>query len=675
VRRYLAFILTAFVLLLASVFLWKRYSKPPQTLSDKGGQIHGFLLAQLPDGSEFPIPQLMVTAYQEEHKPAIAEVSTDDNGWFVLPRQKPGLYRVCWSGTGWMSECTRSLIKVSTGTSYAVEIFARPDVTHQDTRIIHGIVTHEDGSPCNLSNQFLGINQQTFVVAKAPSGNVLRKVLANAGGEFAIPELPKGTIDLEAECGESRISTRADESDSLVQFSRLQFKSSPPRSERFVTFANGGKPTQSVRPGSTFELRAVGPIGKDSPTFTWHESPAGPALVKLGNRSAEWQAPLEKGVFSVFVELKDKNGAVSLQSIPVAVGDSSGGAATPTPKPPPSAGFLKRKENDDVAASRYYQISDPLGKRDTLGKWWQVNGFGADGSGGIRSAYLNDNDLGTGRDMHCLVSQNADAACYVTNYGDFLQNPASADLAWGADKNTAIATVAMEYSSIEGISANRKVVKFFVFGGGLPESKRIKAVALIPSSGPQAVPGLCLNCHGGSYQPSVTGGPATLEEVDLGSSFREFDLATFVFPRNTPRSSQEDTFRQLNQMVLKTNPAPAISELISGWYSGSATQNNGFIPPGWIGNEPLYRDVVVRSCRTCHVALDSSSSNSVVSWTSYDQFRGERSAIKSLVCGSLKNMPHAKVTYENFWLRENGGGPRALAQFAGAGWRPIGTCQ
>ena len=58
-------------------------------------------------------------------------------------------------------------------------------------------------------------------------------------------------------------------------------------------------------------------------------------------------------------------------------------------------------------AADYYAALDPAGNKDTLGEWWQQNGFGADGLGSgnatyVNQAYLNNNDLGFGRDMHCL---------------------------------------------------------------------------------------------------------------------------------------------------------------------------------------------------------------------------------------------------------------------------------
>src|SRR5205823_4198260 len=106
----------------------------------------------------------------------------------------------------------------------------------------------------------------------------------------------------------------------------------------------------------------------------------------------------------------------------------------------------------------YYQFVDPDGLRSTLGNWWQQNKFNKStgaASNEAKAAYLNNNDLGFGRDMHMHVAgTNPDGspwvAAYVSNYSlqppvpD--QNPFSADFAQAKDRTRAIATVCMEYS-------------------------------------------------------------------------------------------------------------------------------------------------------------------------------------------------------------------------------------
>ena len=116
----------------------------------------------------------------------------------------------------------------------------------------------------------------------------------------------------------------------------------------------------------------------------------------------------------------------------------------------PSSPFLTRKGTGSSAgALGYYGTIDPLNLRTKLGAWWTHNGFDLNGAGEIRTAYLNNNDLGFGRDMHCQ-QQGLSVAWYVTNYGLPNQNPNNANLALAANKKQAGATVSMEYKPIEG---------------------------------------------------------------------------------------------------------------------------------------------------------------------------------------------------------------------------------
>lgn len=152
---------------------------------------------------------------------------------------------------------------------------------------------------------------------------------------------------------------------------------------------------------------------------------------------------------------------------------------------------------------------------------------------------------------------------------------------------------------------------------------------------------------------------------------------------------QEPMFKALNMIVKLTRPAPAITELINGWYAGnSRTQITTFVPTGWSASQniaKLYTDVVAKSCRTCHVALfktrvPQTPANSTISWRSYAQFEADYNKIQNTyVCGNRsKPMPHTLITFKNFW---KGTAPNrivdALAGFSDeeTNWTPFGSCQ
>jgi hypothetical protein len=350
---------------------------------------------------------------------------------------------------------------------------------------------------------------------------------------------------------------------------------------------------------------------------------------------------------------------------------------------PAAAGFLIFKGVGSASdAGAYYAAIDPSGLRTTLGDWWTVNGFDLNGDavGEVRTSYLNDNDLGSGRDMHFLLHADGTVSAYVTNYGAFDQNPGNADLAAG--RINPGATVCMEFSPVAqgDTDPTHRIVKFFVYAGNGNGANALRqAGADLDGNGVKFVPNLCTNCHGGTYNP-VNPATPTASEINLESSFREFDLATFKYPgfRDAPDAAEETAFKKQN-VIVRDNTAPraAINDLINGWYVGGGTsQDISWNPVNWAGTpeHDLYHDVVEKSCRTCHVAFVSDDLSFGLNWNSFDQFKNRHFSIESYVCGPNRYMPHAKITYNNFWLSTSPSRPAKLRDFSAPGWAPIGTC-
>lgn len=340
----------------------------------------------------------------------------------------------------------------------------------------------------------------------------------------------------------------------------------------------------------------------------------------------------------------------------------TGPAGSPTFNPP----------IPDTAAyyTRLDQTGSNPGARATLGAWWGANGFNpANGApiGGTNSAnaaYTNYNDLGFGRDMHCLERNGGLLACYVTNYGLPDQSGANADAAAAHTASLQGGTVTMEYEPSLGVNA----VRFYVYGGGVAGSQRIN-YADLDGLGPKPVPYLCTVCHGGRYVP----GDHDVENA----RFREFDLPSFLYPANRVfnqnfthnlQPAEIAEFGKLNQMVRNAQPLilgqpTPVRSLIDNWYSGTS----GFagapalpaVPPNWDSTNPAlqatyraaYHDVYGRSCRTCHIARDEGYPNAPLVFDSYASFT--TGFVKSRVCGfgspKRRVMPNAYVTYRNFW--------------------------
>jgi hypothetical protein len=352
--------------------------------------------------------------------------------------------------------------------------------------------------------------------------------------------------------------------------------------------------------------------------------------------------------------------------------------------------------------SAYYAAvgAGPSQPRSTMTGFLGVNGFPPVWPGAeIRARYFNAGDLRVGRDMHCREVTACDGtaplcttgspacgvvvrrACYVTNYfaSSFAPlaitafaagpggpaGPAFADLQSGTNPR---ATVAMEALAFDPATFNCNVanpvpptgappanwVRFYVYD---PITNAVASQVALDSEGGRNVPGACLTCHGGQVTQH-------LGSQVVGSYFLPFDVGSFFFP-TTPGltyTSQEDDFRQLNQLVMATNPTPGIQELITGFYrrddvSGAplatagltvpgSTANIDFVPRGWAGHESTYTAVPRRSCRTCHLAQP------FVQWPTFADFAQSGAIFAACPApspGPRPYMPQAEVPWKDLW--------------------------
>ena len=367
--------------------------------------------------------------------------------------------------------------------------------------------------------------------------------------------------------------------------------------------------------------------------------------------------------------------------------------------------FAYSGEGDQARTIDYYLHMDAAmthggsgysgGQHATLGSWWTLADFDATGNAAdqAQQAYLNFNDLGFGRDMHIRKTGN-NVYAYVTNYANSAvpdQNPLNAVYADNHDVTKIIATVAMESTGFAGLD---NVVKFFVYAGADQNSPLVDSADL-DGFGQKFVPQLCQVCHGGKPYPGAPSGDLdyALRTANnaVGAVFREFDLPTLLFPGDsTPgniaalSAADKAQYFQLNQFVKDSGTQPVMSALIDGFYNlGAGNFDVNWAPATWAApaaRKSFYLNVVAKSCRTCHIAFDPTSVPlNTYNWEDYPTFTSQKGLIDFRVCSEFRFMPHALMTYRNFWLGGLGGvyEPTALANYnSPPEWTPaIGSCQ
>ena len=327
-----------------------------------------------------------------------------------------------------------------------------------------------------------------------------------------------------------------------------------------------------------------------------------------------------------------------------------------------------------ASADNYYAMIDPAGQAGTLDGWLDQSCFrGRPASDSAHALYINNYDLGFGRDMFFCRDDGGNVYSYVVNYPG-LQN--------ALEHRGEFAVVAMEYSGYPDAADADKIVKFYAFvpdevNGGFTRMTSMN----FDGRGEKYLPGVCLGCHGGSVElPRLLA--STSPDVD--GALLPFDLDSFLYTdaterrlidpdivrsevspellRRYSRESQQAQFRKLNAMVLATYPLAeprfdAVRALVNGWYGSddpAATAlvgdfNGRFVPAAWGGQASLYADVFAQHCRACHTLRADLSKQ----FAGYDDFIA---SFTDAANGKLTRyvfergaMPLARLTMDRFW--------------------------
>jgi hypothetical protein len=246
--------------------------------------------------------------------------------------------------------------------------------------------------------------------------------------------------------------------------------------------------------------------------------------------------------------------------------------------------------------------------------------------------------------------------------------------------------------------------RFMIFG---PDGELLPSVNL-DGQGEKFVPGACVACHGGARYFAMTGSTAAgipnlggfPESIPVDSNFPDFnaslvrDLSAYFLPfdvenlqfhstRAELTEADEDLpIRILNQIVTTTNNAVAVinglampgattrfDRLLRGFYPApfpAPFAKGAHVPAAYTNSQDakdFYLNVVARSCRTCHIAMDGADFETIdpVLFGHFPQFVCDASAVgpqryESTIFTGDTNlaylMPNSRVTFDRFWLSD-----------------------
>lgn len=345
--------------------------------------------------------------------------------------------------------------------------------------------------------------------------------------------------------------------------------------------------------------------------------------------------------------------SVSLTSVPGGAAFKNSGAGLPTVGTVPLESILASIEGRESAltAEVYYRTVDPNNTRTTFNDWLQQAGFATGANGTLlpdaeagngefaHAIYLNNFDLGFGRDMYVRTDDFGNVYAFVDNYGT-LEGAIR-----GLDP---IAAVVMEYTPLNdpADSGAEKFVKFFIYiDDGANNGVRVGSMNF-DGRGERFTPGNCIACHGGFKPPGVSElifdagcgdtseaacytwpttnrDMASISNGNLNATFLPWDLESFFLADNDPaitdaparfdgttvaddlledygdfsRAAQEAQLKKLNQAAYSTynnDQTAGARTLVEHWYNG--VDANGLLigdfddstaPPGWRNGEVI----------------------------------------------------------------------------------------
>jgi len=266
---------------------------------------------------------------------------------------------------------------------------------------------------------------------------------------------------------------------------------------------------------------------------------------------------------------------------PLSSSVANAGVGSPTAVLVPLDTLLASIEGREAALTSavYYRTVDPAGTRRSLNAWLKQAGFTAadgsllgdavSGSGQFAHAvYLNNYDLGFGREMYTRTDELGNVFSFVKNYGTLE----------GAIRHLdSFATVVTEYSPLANHSdSTPKFVKFFTFvEDGSGDAPRVASFDF-DGRGERFTPGNCIVCHGGARPPGVSelafnascgnpsdaqcyAWPATNRD---GSAIADGDLAGSLLPWDVASLLFADTDPAITQAPLKFDGITLQEELV-----------------------------------------------------------------------------------------------------------------
>jgi hypothetical protein len=533
---------------------------------------------------------------------------------------------------------------------------------------VAGEVLLQDGSPCGTVNEFFGIEVVASATLLDGSGNVLAgPVRANEWGDYDLP-YKNGAVSVSLKCENAPSITVPISNPNTMATTQLPpqtFPVTPPKVTAMTAFLNSQGVGQFLPPATGVPSDIV-PLADAFLAEKGLDSRLG--ACQYYKSVGAVKACDAAGNFTGAITFEDWKSQVHIDQY--ALPPSSSSKISPG-GPLYTATFIN-KEDLNIARNHHSIYNGYPANINTLSQapYTFIATYVCNHQGPTGPNALNPTQGTVDSVIQDMVNGLNLIACVAMDYSTFpVPNPSGG-----------------------GNELYGPFIRFLIFG---PSGQLLPSINLDTRT-EKFVPGTCVVCHGGDYYAGKypedgSGSP------DVGGHFIPYDEGNFEFSsqRGLTQADQEEAVYNLNQNIIGptedlngilTSPGGigasatnAARTLIDGWYLTSHVQNQNYVDPSWIGQilngfkaEPVYQNVYARSCRSCHIAIQTgipgaAAAASIFPASPYNfEFFKNFNLVAALVVdpgncpgpngnlgldrNRMYKMPNSLVTFNQFWL-------------------------
>ncbi|MCH9647367.1 MAG: carboxypeptidase-like regulatory domain-containing protein [Deltaproteobacteria bacterium] len=286
-----------------------------------GAAVHGYAVADLgklgiEKRGSVALPDITAFLRNPLDGNESPRVASDLKGLFMIPRQAAGTYELCLEAPGFQTTCSTAVTL-----KRDIEFVGEIPIAAIGNALI-GEVMLEKGGPCHHQDASLGIDFSTVLRTRngSATGHLGRGVRANLAGQYLLPDVPPGRLEVEAQCQKAR-RVELVQSQGAVQEAHLALPNKAP-AEMILEATEGDRAVRRVAPGATvvIQANAFDPDG-DGLEYRWAASGGSTPIFAADSSTVRWTLPDTPGQFSIFATALDGKGGIAKQTLRISSGD------------------------------------------------------------------------------------------------------------------------------------------------------------------------------------------------------------------------------------------------------------------------------------------------------------------------------------------------------------------